>query len=157
MTGCGPSYRPAGPAPGCGRSPGPRRPKFLLDLTGSGRTLIQATSDRLAPLVGDRVVVVTGAAHEEAVRRQLPQLDRVIAEPSPRDSMAAIGLAAAQLEREDPEALVGSFAADHVITDEAAFADVRARGRRGRRQRTAGDDRDRADPCRHRVRLHPRR
>ena len=43
-------------------------PKFLLDLTGSGRTLIQATVDRLAPLVGDRVVVVTGAAHEQAVR-----------------------------------------------------------------------------------------
>ncbi len=98
------------------------RPKFLLDLTGSGRTLIQATVDRLAPLVGERVLVVTGAAHEEAVRSQLPAVARVIAEPSPRDSMAAIGLAAAQLEREDPEALIGSFAADHVITDEAAFA-----------------------------------
>ncbi len=97
-------------------------PKFLLDLTGTGRTLVQATADRLAPLVGDRVVVVTGVAHEEAVRRQLPHLDRVIAEPSPRDSMAAIGLAAAQLELEDPEALIGSFAADHVITDEAALA-----------------------------------
>jgi len=98
------------------------RPKFLLDLTGSGRTLIQATVARLTPLVGERVVVVTGAAHEEAVRSQVPEVDRVIAEPSPRDSMAAIGLAAAQLEREDPEALIGSFAADHVITDEAAFA-----------------------------------
>ena len=98
------------------------RPKFLLDLTDSGRTLIQATVDRLTPLVGKRVVVVTGAAHEQAVQRQLPEVDRVIAEPSPRDSMAAIGLAAAQLEREDPDALIGSFAADHVITDEAAFA-----------------------------------
>jgi len=98
------------------------RPKFLLDLTGSGRTLIQATVDRLAPLVGDRVVVVTGAAHADAVRGQLPGIERVVAEPSPRDSMAAIGLAAALLEREDPEALIGSFAADHVITDEAAFA-----------------------------------
>jgi mannose-1-phosphate guanylyltransferase len=98
------------------------RPKFLLDLTDSGRTLIQATIDRLTPLVGQRVVVVTGAAHEQAVRSQLPEVDRVIAEPSPRDSMAAIGLAAAQLEREDPDALIGSFAADHVITDDAAFA-----------------------------------
>src|SRR5688500_2243994 len=96
------------------------RPKFLLDLTGSGRTLIQATVDRLTPLVGERVVVVTGAAHEAAVRSQLPAVDRVIAEPSPRDSMAAIGLAAAQLERQDPDALIGSFAADHVITDDAA-------------------------------------
>ena len=66
--------------------------------------------------------MVTGSAHEQAVRSQLPEVDRVIAEPSPRDSMAAIGLAAAQLEREDPDALIGSFAADHVITDEAAFA-----------------------------------
>ncbi len=97
-------------------------PKFLLDLTGTGRTLIQATADRLEPLVGQRVLVVTGAAHEDAVRRQLPQLDEVIAEPSPRDSMAAIGLAAARLERADPDSLIGSFAADHVITDEAAFA-----------------------------------
>ena len=99
-----------------------RTPKFLLDLTGSGRTLIQATVDRLTPLVGERVVVVTGTAHEHAVRRQLPHVARVLAEPSPRDSMAAIGLAAAELEREDPDALIGSFAADHLIDDSAAFA-----------------------------------
>ncbi len=98
-------------------------PKFLIDLTGGGRTLIQATVDRLEPIVGDRVVVVTGASHEEAVRRQLPGVDRVIAEPSPRDSMAAIGLAAAQLELEDPDALIGSFAADHVISDLDAFSE----------------------------------
>ena len=30
-------------------------PKFLLDLTGSGRTLLQATWDRLTPLAQDRV------------------------------------------------------------------------------------------------------
>ncbi len=96
-------------------------PKFLLDLTASGRTLIQSTVDRLAPLVGERVVVVTGAVHEPEVRRQLPEVARVLAEPSPRDSMAAIGLAAAQLERLDPDALVASFAADHVITGQAAF------------------------------------
>src|SRR6476661_197325 len=99
------------------------RPKFLLDLTGSGRTLLQATVDRLEPLTGERVVVVTGAAHASAVRGQLPGLgaEQVLAEPSPRDSMAAIGLAAAVVERRDPEALIGSFAADHVIPDGDAF------------------------------------
>ena len=40
-------------------------PKFLHDLTGSGRTLIQATVDRLRVLAGERVLVVTGAAHAE--------------------------------------------------------------------------------------------
>lgn len=98
-------------------------PKFLHDLTGSGRTLLQDTVDRLAPLAGDRVLVVTGAAHADAVRAQLPGLrpDNVLIEPSARDSMAAIGLAAAVLEARDPDAIIGSFAADHVISGEAAF------------------------------------
>lgn len=98
-------------------------PKFLLDLTGSGRTLLQATVDRLAPLVADRVLVVTGTSHAAAVRRQLPGLSaaHVLAEPAPRDSMAAIGLGAAILEHEHPEAVLGSFAADQVIADEAAW------------------------------------
>ncbi|EON23065.1 mannose-1-phosphate guanylyltransferase (GDP) [Nocardioides sp. CF8] len=98
-------------------------PKFLHDLTGSGRTLIQATHDRLAPLVEDRMLVITGQAHRAAVTAQLPELDAdaVVAEPSARDSMAAIGLAAALLEVRDPHAVMGSFAADHVITDTEAF------------------------------------
>ena len=92
-------------------------PKFLHDLTGAGRTLLEGTWDRLAPLTGGRVVVVTGQAHADAVRAQLPDLSSrdVVAEPSPRDSMPAIGLAAAIVERRDPEAVIGSFAADHVI------------------------------------------
>jgi len=101
-------------------------PKFLLDLTGTGRTLIQGTLDRLGPLTGDRVLVVTGAAHRDAVTAQLPELDpdSVVAEPSARDSMAAIGLAAALLERRDPEAVMGSFAADHVITEPGVFRET---------------------------------
>lgn len=98
-------------------------PKFLLDLTGTGRSLLQATVDRLTPLADDRVLIVTGARHRDSVIEQLPKLaaEDVVGEPSPRDSMAAIGLAAAILERRDPEALMGSFAADHVIRDPEAF------------------------------------
>jgi len=98
-------------------------PKFLHDLGGSGRSLLQQTYDRLVPLVGTRLLVVTGAAHAEAVSGQLDALppENVIAEPSPRDSMAAIGLAAAMIERQDPDAVLGSFAADHVIADPEAF------------------------------------
>ena len=101
-------------------------PKFLRDLRGSGRTLIQETHDRLVPLAGERLVVVTGAAHAAAVAEQLPDVpaDSIIAEPSARDSMAAIGLAAALLERRDPDAVMGSFAADHVITDPDGFGEA---------------------------------
>ncbi|MDV3223307.1 mannose-1-phosphate guanylyltransferase [Intrasporangium sp.] len=98
-------------------------PKFLHDLTGTGQSLLRATWERLVPLVEDRVLVVTGAAHEDAVRGQLPMLrrDDVVAEPLPRDSMPAIGLAAAILERRDPGAILGAFHADHVISDLDAF------------------------------------
>lgn len=99
------------------------RPKFLLDLTGSGRTLIQQTWDRLEPLVGaDHIHVVTGARHAQAIAAQLPALLHLIVEPAPRDSMPAIGLAAALIERHDPGAVIGSFAADHVINDTRQFA-----------------------------------
>ncbi len=101
-------------------------PKFLHDLTGSGRSLLQATVDRVRPLVEDRVVVVTGVQHQAAVREQLPEVSAqwLLVEPAPRDSMPAIGLAAALLEHRHPGAVLGSFAADHVITDAPVFHDA---------------------------------
>src|SRR5262245_36356935 len=73
-------------------------PKFLHALTGSQSTLLQATVARLAPLAEpDAVYVVTGASHAAAVARQVAVLpaENILVEPSPRDSCAAIGLAAA--------------------------------------------------------------
>ncbi|MEQ6896973.1 mannose-1-phosphate guanylyltransferase [Microbacterium sp. KR10-403] len=93
-------------------------PKFLHDLTGSGHTLLQDTWNRLEPLAGpDRIAVVTGRAHRAAVEKELPGIPdkNVILESEPRDSTAAIGLAAAILVRREPDVVVGSFAADHVI------------------------------------------
>lgn len=103
----------------------PAAPKFLHDLTGSGRTLIQQTVQRLQPLA-DGCLVVTGAAHADAVAEQVPELgeQHILIEPSPRESMAAIGLAAAVLLQRHPDedVVLGSFAADHVITGSADFA-----------------------------------
>jgi len=102
------------------------RPKFLLDLTGTGRSLLQGTVARLAPLAAT-TTVVTGVAHVPAVARQLPDLpeENLLAEPAPRDSMAAIGLATALIaHRHGREAIVGSFAADHLVADDAAFQDA---------------------------------
>jgi mannose-1-phosphate guanylyltransferase len=99
-------------------------PKFLHDLTGSGTTLLRATWDRLVPLSGkDRVMVVTGRAHRAAVEAQLPDLIdlNVVLESEPKDSSAAIGLAAAILHHREPDVIIGSFAADHVISDIRGF------------------------------------
>ncbi|MFW7414401.1 mannose-1-phosphate guanylyltransferase [Demequina sp. SO4-18] len=100
----------------------PERPKFLIDLLGTGSTLIQDTVERLTPL-GESVYIVTGERHADAVAEQLPDLsaERIVAEPSPRDSMAAIALAAALIEEREGERIMGSFAADHVIPDGEVF------------------------------------
>ena len=96
------------------------RPKFLLDLAGTGRTLLQGTVDRLDETASS-VTIVTGRAHRDGVLDQLPEFASsdertLLIEPSGRDSMAAIGLAAYVVrERFGDDAIVGSFAADHLI------------------------------------------
>jgi mannose-1-phosphate guanylyltransferase len=102
-------------------------PKFLHALTGTDRSLLQATFDRLAPLsTPERLLVVTGTAHATSVARQLPELPErnILVEPFARDSCAAIALAAAVIERRSPGAVMASFAADHLIADTAAFTET---------------------------------
>ena len=99
------------------------RPKFLLPLLGE-RSLLQQTIDRLAPSVPpERTLVVCGPAHAAPVARQLPALPErnVLVEPSPRGSGPAIALATALIARRDPAAIVGSFAADHEVSDLPLF------------------------------------
>jgi mannose-1-phosphate guanylyltransferase len=102
-------------------------PKFLHPLTGTDASLLQATVERLSPLTDpEHVLIVTGVAHATAVARQLVGVpeENILVEPSPRDSCAAIALAAAVIARRDPQAIMGSFAADHLIADGPRFTDV---------------------------------
>lgn len=102
-------------------------PKFLHDLTGSERTLLQATVARLQPLAdAAHTYIVTGTAHATSVARQLPGVPdgNLLIEPSPRDSCAAIALAAAVIAERDPAGIMGSFHADHLIPDEERFVET---------------------------------
>lgn len=94
-------------------------PKFLVDLIGSGKSILQATVDRLAPVIGD-VTIVADTAHAGAVAVLMPDASPVI-EPSVRGMIGTIDLVAAIVETRDPEAVVSSFAADHLIADEEAL------------------------------------
>jgi mannose-1-phosphate guanylyltransferase len=86
--------------------------------------MLQATVDRLAPLVPyTKVYIVTGSSHAVAVARQLPELpaENILVEPTARGTGPAIGLAAALIARRDPQAIMGSFAADHHVADPERF------------------------------------
>jgi mannose-1-phosphate guanylyltransferase len=102
------------------------RPKFLLPLLGQ-KSLIQQTFDRIARLAPpERIMVVCGPAHAAAVARQLPELpvENIVVEPSPAGTGPALALASALIQRQDPRAIMGSFAADHDVTDPASFRDA---------------------------------
>ncbi len=86
--------------------------------------MLQATVDRLAPIVPtENMIVITGGAHAAAVARQLPEVpeSNIVVEPGPRGTGPAIGLGAALIARKDPDAIMGSFAADHYVSDSELF------------------------------------
>ncbi|MDQ3656268.1 MAG: sugar phosphate nucleotidyltransferase [Chloroflexota bacterium] len=99
------------------------RPKFLLPLLGN-QSLLQQTFERLRLLTDpEHIVVVCGPAHVAAIARQLPDLPsgNIIVEPAPNGTGPALALASALIARQDPDAIMGSFAADHDVTDTASF------------------------------------
>ncbi|MBM7051470.1 MULTISPECIES: mannose-1-phosphate guanylyltransferase [unclassified Rothia (in: high G+C Gram-positive bacteria)] len=101
-------------------------PKFLLNLTGGESSLLRSTYDRLVDVSNGSVMVVTGVAHANRVTQQIDELraSDLVLEPSPRDSAAAIGLACAIIYQRQPDAIIGSFAADHVIEPVDEFQKV---------------------------------
>jgi mannose-1-phosphate guanylyltransferase len=99
------------------------RPKQLLDLTG-GRTMIQATVDRLGDLApSERTWVITNQSLTLPIAEQLPQLarERIVGEPCKRDTAPAVGLAAILVMLRDPDATMVVMPADHLIEPAEAF------------------------------------
>jgi len=74
--------------------------------------------DRLRPLVPpSRMVVVTNAVQAREVRKQLPGVKHVIAEPVGRNTAPCIALATALITRLDPGAAIAVVPADSWIGD----------------------------------------
>ena len=93
-------------------------PKQLLKLF-SGASLLRQSYERVATLLGpEQIHVITGRAHLPMVAQELPELPaaNLIGEPVGRDTANAVGLAAAVIAQRDPEAAIGMFTADHIIT-----------------------------------------
>lgn len=112
------------------------RPKQTLRLVGD-RTLFQHAVDRLAPLFPpERILVVAGAAHTQALAEQAPEIpaENWIVEPEGRGTAPAIGLAAIHLQRRDPEAVMAVLTADHYIRETKVFRTALAGAEQSARQ-----------------------
>lgn len=103
-----------------------QRPKQFLSLDGSGKSLLQATADRLLTMAGgwEQVWVVTSQLIADGVREQLPQLpeSNLLVEPEGKDTAPAVAWSTLEAaKRHGKEAVLGFFPADHWIGDQQAF------------------------------------
>jgi mannose-1-phosphate guanylyltransferase len=114
------------PAGGAGSRLWPRSrrssPKHVLPLSGSGKPLVVESYERIAPLAR-QVFLLTEERQVPLIEHLVPGLDRssMIVEPAARGTTNALGLAAMTLLERDPDAVMISTAADHVIHGTDAY------------------------------------
>jgi len=102
------------------------RPKQLLALNGE-KTLLQQTTTRLLDHIdASNLYTVTHEDHKFEVKGQLAEvapnaIPNVLAEPCARNTLPAIAWAVSKINAKNPDAIVGVFASDHAIDNQAAF------------------------------------
>lgn len=102
------------------------KPKQLLKLV-SEQTLLEQTVNRLNGLVQrDRILILTNVDQEAAVRELLPDFPatNIIAEPTKRDTAAAVALGVGWVAARDHSATMVVLPADHVIKNTNAFQET---------------------------------
>lgn len=106
---------------------GPDQPKPLLPLGGGGRTLLEATLDRLTGVAPPEGFAVLAAAElAERFAAATPELapEQFWIEPAPRDTGPAIAFAMRRILAENPRAVVVVAPADHRVADEDRFREA---------------------------------
>lgn len=108
------------PAGGSGTRLWPRSrrstPKHALPLGGGGRPLLRDAYERAAA-VTDEVFILTEERQREIIAGVLPEVDsaHMIMEPVARGTTNAYGLAALTLAEQNPDAVMLTMPADHVV------------------------------------------
>lgn len=99
------------------------RPKQLLPLIAD-ESLFQTTVKRLEGLFSaDHIFVVTVKDQVAELKNQVPQIPagNYLVEPAPRGTASVIGLAAAILNKRDPQSVMAVLPSDHFIRNKDLF------------------------------------
>ncbi len=105
----------------------PQMPKQFVDVMGVGRTLIQMTVDRFAPVCPkENFWVVTGDRYVDIVKHQLPDIpvDHILAEPAMRNTAPCIAYACWKIRQRHPQANVVVTPSDALVVNTSEFARV---------------------------------
>jgi mannose-1-phosphate guanylyltransferase len=103
-----------------------KTPKHLLNLFGDV-TMLQMAVDRLsAVLPRERIIIITHKDHLEQAKNQVQDLpsENWIVEPQAKNTALAMGMAAANIYKRDPRAIILNSYADHLITNVEEFKKV---------------------------------
>lgn len=98
-------------------------PKQLLDLI-DGMSLLRMAFERVRGVVPDEnVFVCTGQAYADVVSDILPEVPggNILGEPVGRDSLNAVTWPAAVIADSDPDAVIATVTADHIIRPVSGF------------------------------------
>ena len=101
-------------------------PKQLLPIC-HGRSLIHATFERIKSLVEpEQCWMVVGQDHVQGCRNDVPAIpaQQILAEPLGKNTAPAVALAAIQVQKKNPEAIVAILPADHYVEDKQAFCEA---------------------------------
>lgn len=98
----------------------PEYPKQFIDVLGLGKSLIQLTKERLAPLCpSENFWVVTSEHYVDIVRKQLPDVpeNHILAEPEPRNTAPCIAYACWKIRQENENANIVVTPSDALVLD----------------------------------------
>ncbi len=100
------------------------RPKQFLNLTASGKSLLRMTYERMSGIIpSENILVVTIEKYAGLIREEIPELEdrNLLLEPFGKHTAPSIAFASYKLLRRDPEAVMISTPADHVIDNVHLF------------------------------------
>jgi len=91
---------------------------FIPDASGRTRCLLELAAERIDGLVPEQNrTICTAEAYRDQIEAMLPAFrgDRILGEPCPRDTVNAVGFAAAVFAKQDPDAVFAVLTADQLI------------------------------------------
>jgi mannose-1-phosphate guanylyltransferase len=105
-------------------------PKQLIPFI-EGKSLLEIAYQRLEGLVpAERRYICAGEKHADVILKAIPGLaaDRFLGEPVGRDTVNAVGFGAMAIAKNDPDAVIAVFTADHLIRPVDRFQEIIAQG-----------------------------
>ena len=109
----------------------PQCPKQFLDITGSGKTMIQQTFERYAGIIDiSHLWVVTSKDYKKLVLEQLQGINpqHVLLEPCMRNTAPCIAYVSWKIKKEDPEAVFVVAPSDHLVLKGDVFKEYITKG-----------------------------